>query len=95
MLRNWGLKELGTSYEQGIGFTDNQWQYIPAKVIKPCKIGQNQKKMISASAKVLTTIVNNYFFERKLKICLCLHPILIVSFFFLICEATLIWNLFY
>ena len=47
ILRYWGLKKTGTSYDQTFGFTDNQWQNILPKVRKSSKIGQGKKTLIS------------------------------------------------
>ena len=39
------MKGTGTSYEQGFGLSDNQWQNILLKVRKSWKTGQDQKKI--------------------------------------------------
>ena len=59
MLRNWGFKETGTSYEQRFGFTDNQWQNTKPKESNSSKTGSDQRTFISAFAQVLTSTVKN------------------------------------
>ena len=50
MLRYWGFKETGTSYEQRFVTVNNWWQNIWQKVQKSSKTGQGQKTLMSVFA---------------------------------------------